>query len=230
MKNTLTQTFVADEWDETGEMGFRPERCSDAFDPINNSAGLAHDFIEHAGNFTVEGEIMAHASLYHLRYEGGFMFNGESRPLDLEAIAYEWTQLYHGIDKEGCLESCPEQPKLEEENEKELAEIVSRGKRLLLSEIGKEDLDTGIYAQMSQHFANWFRKGYREVCERYANVCAQSALIEADRYFKEALQKDELHGGERITISLDLDTGEMTFDEERECYECGQYNCEDCEE
>lgn len=236
MENTLTQTFVADLWEETGEMGYRPASCSSAFDPINYAPGLAHDFMEHAGNFTVEGEIMAHASMYLLRYEGGFLFDGQWNPLDLASIAAEWTNLYHGIQKEGCLDSCPAQPKLDETNEEELAEIVSRGKRLLLEEIGKEYLDTDTYAQLSQHFADWFRKGYHEAEQRFAEIgtsLAQGALWEVERFFDQAL-KNELLGGERVTVSLDLDSGQVTITQEAECFSCGhpcdaeQSQCDDC--
>ena len=233
-----TQTFVAAEWEDMGEMGFRPEKCSEAFNPLNYPPALAHDFVEHAGDFTVEGEIKAHAAMYFVRYEGGWFPSVYTYyPLTPEIIGQEWINLYEGILKEGCLFSCEKQSKLDDYIEKDLRTIISHGKRFLLSEIGGKYLDTDVYTQLSQNFADWFRKGYREAEQRYETIGrlgAINAYQSAMDFFENAF-KHELLGGERVTLSLDLETGEIDSVIETECYGCGTYCdldsgglCEDC--
>ena len=224
----LEQVFVASEWEETGEMGFMPEPCSEAFNPLSYAPGLAHDFIEHAGDFSVEGEIKAHASMYFIRYEGGMA------DFSMQTFAYEWDGLYRGIAEEGCLVACEPQERLDEAVESDLAEIISKGKRLLLSEYEKEYICTDTYTQLSRYYADWFRKGYREAQERYKAIGrhgAWDAFQVTLELFQRAL-REELVGCERITVTLDLESGEVNSKHETECWTCGHYceeeKCQDC--
>ena len=57
----LEQTFEVAEWEETGETGFKPVPSGDDWDPLAYAPGLAHDFMEHAGQFSLRGETKAHA-------------------------------------------------------------------------------------------------------------------------------------------------------------------------
>ncbi len=240
---TLTQTFVVEEWEDAGLTGFCPKPCSDAFNAGTYALGLAHDFIEHAGDFSVEGEIKAHAAMYWLRYEGGYLAPEQQNSLDMESFTNEWSNLYQGILTEGGLMSCPEQSEpLDDEVEEDLKEIISQGKRFLLREVEKEYIETDVYAMLSRHFADWFRLGYHEAERRYeaiGRLGALDAFIEVMGYFEKRCKHASLEEeqGQSVEISLNLETGCVTIEEQTECYDCGAMcnqdfdgHCEDCHE
>ena len=237
----LEQTFEVAEWEEMGTIGFKPVPSGDDWDPLNYPLGLAHDFMEHAGQFSLRGEIKAHAAMYFLRYETGYVPQIQyGKNLTLESFSYEWTQLYCGIADHGAtLRECSPQPLLDETQEKELAQIISKGKRDILSNIEKDYLDTDAYAMLCKHFAGWFRKGYHEAAERYSRIGAHGALFAFEQvlqYFESVIGKgeEELISGNKVNISLDLETGKLTFQEIKQCWICGHdcedETCEDCQE
>jgi len=233
----LEQTFEVAEWEEIGEIGFKPIPSGEDWDPLTEPFGLAHDFMEHAGQFSLRGEIKAHAAMYFLRYETGHCPRGMyGRPLSVDSFSYEWAALYRGLESGATLKACEPQEKLDDWQEEELAQIVSKGKRMVLSEIEREYLDTDAYAMLCKHFAGWFRKGYHEAAERYSRIGAHGASFAFDQvqtYFEERF-KDELFIGNKVKISLDLETGELTFQEINQCWTCGNdcedETCEDCQE
>ena len=241
MKNTLEQTFEIAEWEDVGEWGFKPSGSGDSWDPLTFAPGLAHDFMEHAGRFSMRGEVMAHAAMYFIRYETGYYPRVDRffRPIELDSFSTEWIQLYRGMVEHGAtLGACKPQERLDDSQEMDLAEILSRGKRAILSEFEKEDLDTDAYAMLCKHYAEWFRRGYHEAAARYSVIGSHGAADAFDRvlnYFHVAL-KGELEelAGNKVTISLDLDTGEVSFEEIGQCWSCAHEcpaedrQCENC--
>lgn len=236
----LEQTFEVAEWEEMGITGFKPIPSGDDWDPLNYPLGLAHDFMEHAGQFSLRGEIKAHAAMYFLRYETGYVPGIQyGRNLDIESFSREWTVLYRGIADHGAtLQACKPQERLDKSQEDELAQIVSKGKREILSEIEREYLDTDAYAMLCKHFAEWFRKGYHEAAERYSRIGACGASFAFEQilqYFVSVIEQgEELISGNKVKITLDLETGELQFQEINQCWTCGNdcedETCEDCQE
>jgi hypothetical protein len=233
----LEQTFEVAEWEETGETGFKPVPSGDDWDPLAYAPGLAHDFMEHAGQFSLRGETKAHAAMFFMRYETGYCPRlPYAKPLDLNSFSQEWVTLYRGMEQGATLSECKPQEKLDDMQEEELAEIVSKGKRAILAEIEREWLNVDAYAMLSKHYAEWFRKGYHEAAARYSRIGAHGAQFAFDQvlqYFLGQLS-GELQSGNKVNISLDLETGELTFQEINQCWTCGNdcedETCEDCQE
>ena len=140
------------------------------------------------------------------------------------------------MEQGATLSECKPQEKLDDMQEEELAEIVSKGKRAILAEIEREWLNVDAYAMLSKHYAEWFRKGYHEAAARYSRIGAHGAQFAFDQvlqYFLGQLS-GELQSGNKVNISLDLETGELTFQEINQCWTCGNdcedETCEDCQE
>lgn len=220
----LEQTFEVAEWEETGDLGFKPMPSGESWDPLAYAPGLAHDFMEHAGQFSLRGEIKAHASMYLIRYETGYCPRlPYFKPIEVESFGMEWIALYRGLEAGATLSECEPQEKLEESVEIDLAVIVSKGKKAILAEIEREYLDVDAYVMLCKHFAEWFRKGYHEAEERFSVIgvyCACDAFDQVLQYFLGQLSGD-LITGSKVKISLDLETGELEFQETQECWTCG---------
>ena len=196
--------------------------------------------MEHAGQFSLRGEIKAHASMYLIRYETGYCPGlPYFRPIEVESFGMEWIALYRGLEAGATLSECEPQEKLEESVEIDLAVIVSKGKKAILAEIEKEYLDVDAYAMLCKYFAEWFRKGYHEAEERFSVIGAHVAADAYDQVLKYFLRElsGELQEGNKVNISLDLETGELQFQAITQCWICGHDHegetgetCEDCHE
>ncbi len=215
----MEKKFTWAESEQTGEMGWEIDGCGEVYDASNYAPGLAHDVLEHFELGTTEDEIEAHAAMYWLRYETGHSLRtpyGYSN-MTLDNFSNEWTGLYQAASTEGGLNAAPEQEPLDDYLEEEISEIMEQGLKLLHDEHG-EYLEERIADRLAEVYTNWFRLGYRKTQERYATLGAGHAVTVFDdvRQGFENLERDEKYGGERLTVTVDLETGDVSFEREQD--------------
>lgn len=227
----MEATFTREMWDETGEDGWVIRGCSEAYDPVG-PLGVAHDFFEHNANLeTIQDEIMAHGAMYRLRWETGYVYRVPfSR--GPETIGYEFENLISGMYY-ADLAPAPDEPELEEHVEADLAAIIVKG---LTVEAYDDEVDR--LQWLAQHYAGWFRKGYRWAEEHY-ECGAERAVYDGFQALEqhlEELEKQELYTGDRLTVRFDPVTAELDVRLERQCAECmgfcnvDDFLCDDCRE
>ncbi len=207
----LEKTFVWAEWEDTGEMGWEIEDCGEVYNANNYATGLAHDVLEHFELKTTEDEIEAHACMYWLRYEGGHR-------MTFDAFPEEWPNLYQGACQEGGLHDAPGiQEPLDEAVEDELAEIIIQGRQLLARE-HEEYLEHKIADRLVEVFAGWFRSGYRKAEKQYGKLGRGRVVCIFDdlKQLFEQENREEKYGGEVLTVTVDLETGDIGFERAEE--------------
>jgi hypothetical protein len=238
----LTKEFRWTEWEATGEMGWELKGCGDAYDPSNYAPGLAHDVLEHFELGTVADEIEAIAVMYWLRYGTGYYPASEpyGRPMTLDDIGSEFINHYRALE---TVYACPTPEPEIEEIEEDLAEIISAGRKALREEFST-DIEEGFYEEeiaesILENYADWFRRGYRRGIEKYGKIGRNrltGIFQDLTELFSSSIQKHEFFGEEELSVTLDLETGELTFSILKHCGECmamvdvDEWLCEDCTE
>ena len=150
----MLREFTAEENFDTGFLGWRDKRARGPYEAWEDGRALAHDCLEHLpykgsnGLETVADEIRAHGSILWLRGD----------ELSTKDMAYEWINLTHAINAGYCLAPfCGKTRKLDSYTENQLAQIMTEGENICRKEFSK-DL---YHSDISEHFANYFRQGYR---------------------------------------------------------------------
>ena len=215
----LEKEFVWAEWEDVGEMGWEVVGCGEVYNSNTYALGLAHDVLEHFALDTTEDEIEAHACMYWLRYETGYSVATPYgyTTVTLDSFSSEWTGLYQAACTEGGLHDAPEQEPLENYLEEEIAEIITAGRRLLRDE-HEEYLEERIADRLAEVYTNWFRSGYRKAEERFAKLGTDNATLAFDDVRDGFVTQShkEHYEGERLTVTVDLDTGAVRFTREED--------------
>lgn len=205
--------LTAKENRNTGEIGWldsRIPRGSEAFEPLTGGLGLAHDCLEHSAFGSVADEIEAHGAMYRIRYEGGWS-SQYGQTLDMAAFAYEWSNLYLGLQQEPFLPTPPKTQRLDETIEEDISSIIEKGKFAVRNE--HPECDDGDLDRIANVFRAYFRRGYRNVAKRFKGLagCEIAALFsDLELAFEHHTPEYE---GQELAVTVNVQTQRVSIEE-----------------
>lgn len=188
---------------------------------------LAHDTVEHWGDFSVEGEAKAHGAIYFGRFHTGYRAARDTRPPTIRDLAYDMDSLYYAVSAEGMCS--PGQVERIPEIHEDISEIMAKGLAMIRSNYD----DSPSCDILRAHYAGWFRRGYLEAKARFGTPKAiTGAFINAEHTFSR-ITKLDLQEGDRVEVQVNPTTQKVSYEVLRECGGCGRRQdpdevCENC--
>ena len=211
--------FRAEHDPETNELGWKDSRIArnSPYGPLSYNYGIAHDVVEHFSLTTVSDEIMAHAAMYWIRYQSGYV-NRYGYNLKLEHIGEEWASLARAMG-EYHLEQAPRTCKLDETTEEDISTIMETGRAAIRSEPGEDSSWQDMADEIEKVFRGWFRVGYRKAARKWGRLNMSPGEVSmiyqkvADAFEKAKSQWE----GQKIELSISKN-GEIRLLEIEEAY------------
>lgn len=210
--------FTAAIDDETGELGWKDSRgLGEGFNATRSGLTLAHDCLEHFRLETVADEIMAHGAMYWIRGEGGYCNHYNGRGIDAETLAGEWYSLFQAMEAGNNLEAPPRTKRLDSYVEQVIAEVIEQGAASVTKEYsysgGLEYDSRQTLKRLAEHFAAWFRIGYRKAARRYRGIAQYQVSYTFEQLEKAFDKQKPEYEGQRIKVNISTRSAEIHIDE-----------------
>ena len=187
----ITRTFICEEHEEFGGLGWRPENIPNA-DPLSGMT-VAHDCMEHfkSDNGGLEAELMAFGASLHVREAGGWYYNQPNSQGAAYNMSGEIAEFMLKIKLgEEYLMTAPRTYALSDGMEDTVQEVILMAKKSFREEYEDEE---ELNSRTIKTFIDWLRIGYRKAIKRYGDASPYSLSYifsqiadEADKHLKYA--------------------------------------------
>jgi hypothetical protein len=207
--------FIAQENQETGEIGWMDRRAEFPYEPFSSPQSLAHDCMEHFGMRTASDEIEAVGCIYWLRYESGYVAPSKySRSINLDDLIADFSGNFDYFSRNDLeLPMAEKQKLLDPSIEQDLEEIISKGKEMTKREFG-EDIALGDNLEIySERFSDYFRIGYRKAEKRYGKLGRHASCLMFTKLFHIFDKNKPEFEGQALTVFMNIKTGQVHYKE-----------------